>query len=86
MIYKLDGDKLIEEQKGSFESVNVRALEGGQLIMVTLTNVILLLKLICNSCPYLKNIYIHKIRHYSKENIHLMLDGLAINIFSYINI
>ncbi|XP_063410870.1 sodium/calcium exchanger regulatory protein 1-like [Mytilus trossulus] len=33
VIYKLDGDKLIEEQKGSFESVNVRALEGGQLIM-----------------------------------------------------
>lgn len=63
MIYKLDGDKLIEEQKGSFESVNVRALEGGQLIMVTLTNVILVLKLICNLCPYSKKyIYIKYVK------------------------
>jgi len=32
--YTLDGEKLVEKQKGSYESVNVRSLEEGKLVMV----------------------------------------------------
>jgi hypothetical protein len=32
--YTLDGERLVEKQKGSYESVNVRFLEEGKLVMV----------------------------------------------------
>jgi len=32
--YTLDGERLVEKQKGSYESVNVRSLEEGKLVMV----------------------------------------------------
>ena len=31
--YTLDGERLVEKQKGSYESVNVRSLEEGKLVM-----------------------------------------------------
>lgn len=32
-VYKLDGDKLIEEQSGSFTSINTRSVSGNQMVM-----------------------------------------------------
>lgn len=32
-VYKLDGDKLIEEQSGSFTSTNTRTVDGNQMVM-----------------------------------------------------
>ncbi|XP_048748756.1 sodium/calcium exchanger regulatory protein 1-like [Ostrea edulis] len=36
--FKFDGEKLVEEQKGSFESVNVRFVQDGMLIMSQTAN------------------------------------------------